>query len=227
MKTKIILSLALLAILIPSFCFSAELRWGRVKFEVKEQDTEDKWDINFYLDTYFLEEVNKLTTLKVNTKVDTVPLDDLSKLTNYSILFMTASGTPVLTEKEIKNLKEYLLRGGFLFAEDCIDFRTELVMDKFYRGFRKIVEERLFPGKKMEALPPEHPVYHSHFDLPKGLVCDGAVVEPGLGLHDDKNRLMILLSAADLHCEWSTRDAKKTPFAYKMGINMLMYVLTH
>ncbi len=212
------------------FSFAADFKWGRVKFEVKEKDTEDLWDKNMIYDTYFLEEVGRLTTLKVSTKVDVVPLNDLNIMTDYAILFMTASGTPVLTAKEKANVKEYLLRGGFILGDDCVDWRDEAITDKFYRGFKVLMEE-IFPGKKMEDLPPEHPIYHAHFDLPKGLVCKGTNVGPGMGMHDDKGRLMVFSSCADLHCEWSTKNLKKddtrTTSAYKMGINIIMYALTH
>jgi len=101
------------------------------------------------------------------------------------------------------------------------------VDNKFFRGFKKIVEEEIFPGKKFEVLPNSHPIYHCHFDLPKGLVCNQLPVAPGMGLSDDKGRLMIFLSSADINCEWSTRNFDKAPAAYKMGINIITYALTH
>ena len=208
----------------PSFAFTADFRWARGKFDIVEKDAEDPWDNNIKWDKYFLEEVPKLTTLKIGTTVDEVPLDNLDKMTNYTIIFLHASGTPKFTSKEVANIREYLKRGGFIFAEDCINFE---VGDLFFKGFKSAVEKDIFPGKKMEILMPDHPIYHSQFDLPKGIVCNQGPVAPGYGLHDEKGRLMIFLSAADIHCEWSTRDEKKTTDAYKMGINIIIYALTH
>lgn len=227
---KIVVYVAIFLVACTVFSHAVELRWGRVKFDVKEKDTEDLWDKSMPYDVYFIEEVMKVTTLKINPKVDVVPLDNLNKMTDYSILFMTASGTPVLTAKEKANLKEYMLRGGFILADDCGDWRDEAITDKFYRGFKVLMQE-IFKGKKMEDLPPEHPIYHAHYDLPKGLVCKGTNVGPGQGLHDDKGRLMCFSSPADIHCEWSTKnlskDEERTTSAYKIGINILMYVLSH
>lgn len=51
-----------------------------------------------------------------------------------------------LSPREVENLREYLLRGGFLLIDD---FRGERQWDAFYRDF-----SLLFPNRKLVELPP-------------------------------------------------------------------------
>ncbi|MFH1823824.1 MAG: DUF4159 domain-containing protein [Candidatus Firestonebacteria bacterium] len=94
---------------------SQEFKWARVKFDCVEPDAQEKWNIDPKADVTFLEHLEKYTTLKVDKKWNNVTLEKLEDLVKYPVLFMTASGTPKLDKTELKNLKEYLLRGGILF----------------------------------------------------------------------------------------------------------------
>ena len=208
-----------------SSAFSEELfNWARVKFADKK-DGEDQWDVNLGYDAALLDGIEKLSTLKTNKKVNIVSFNDLEEITKYPVLFMHASGTPLFSEKEKKNLKEYLSRGGFLFVDDC---HNQALDNLFYRGMRRVLEE-LFPGKKCETLKPSHEIFHSHFELAKGIGSGVGANQPVLGMSDDKGRLMAILMTADLHCSWGS-DNKNDRFkqdSYRMVVNIIIYTLTH
>jgi len=221
--------------------FAGEFKWARVKFDVVETDTEETWRYadhvyngnsqlamkeDFSKDEAFLKELERLTTIKTDGKVHVVTLDNLEELCNYSMVFMHGGGTPKLSEKEKKNLKAYMERGGFVFADDCINYGVD---DIFFRGYKKLIKE-LF-GREMEVLPLDHPIYSCHFQLTNGFPCMQGPRKPAVGLHDKENRLMTIAACGDLHCEWGKdlNRASKTKIedCFRMGINIVVYVLTH
>jgi len=100
--------------------------------------------------------------------------DDL--LFSSPFLFMTGHGEVRWTEPGIRNLRTYLTRGGFLYADD------DYGMDEAFRREMK----RVFPDKDFVELPFDHPIYHIIYDflagppkqpkLPAGLVTSSAML---------------------------------------------------
>lgn len=146
-------------------------------------------------------------------------------LFNYPFLYMNGHGNVRLSEQEVDRLRSYLLGGGFLFAND------DYGMDPSFR--REIA--RVFPDRKLTAVPFDHPIYHSFYSFPRGLPKihehDNKVPQ-GLGLFDG-DRLMVFyayetdigdgLDDADVH-----RDPpEKREAAMRMAVNIVMYALTH
>ncbi|OGF49815.1 MAG: hypothetical protein A2231_05190 [Candidatus Firestonebacteria bacterium RIFOXYA2_FULL_40_8] len=212
------------------------LKWARVKVNIKKPCQED-WDNGLETDVIFLKEVEKLTTLKFDMKVNVVTLQDLDEMVKYPLLYMRASRPPVLSAKEQSNLREYLKRGGVLFGDDNHEGSGGLgTEDEFYRGMKQIMEEQIFPGRKMEFIPLDHEIFHCHFDLPFGWpVCAGEVHNKDnnvpLGMFAEKDKhLMVLIYGGSLMGGWSTTwecSAVKKRQAYKAGVNLIVYSMTH
>jgi hypothetical protein len=148
-----------------------------------------------------------------------------TKLFEYPFLFVTGHGNIRFTNKETEQLRSYLLRGGFLYADD------DYGMDESFR--REI--KRVFPEKVMMELPASHPLFHCFFDFPKGL--------PKIHKHDDKRpqafaifddtgRLMVLYTyESNISDGWADPGTHKDPpeirdLAFKMGVNILQYIMT-
>ena len=224
-------------ILILNLGYSTEFQWYRAKVGLLKP-VPDGWDAGMDYDLEFLEALEKYTTLKVNKKVNVTTFEDIEKISQYPIVFMTSEGDIKFSDIEIKNMREYCNRGGFLFVDDCVYKGRG---DYFFRSFKNLVETKIFPGKKMELLPLDHEIYHCHFDLTKGLpYIDGeggqGVPHGGYGLSDDKGNLVIFLSAHDIHCGWSSKlhqlfpnkfTSAKREECIKMAINIVIYALTH
>ncbi|MFH1824642.1 MAG: DUF4159 domain-containing protein [Candidatus Firestonebacteria bacterium] len=209
-----------------------KFQWVRVKFlgtGIGVGGNQDKWDSDLDEDLMFLKELEKASTVKPEMKVNFATLEKLDEITKFPILFMHAETEVKFTDIEIKNMKEYCLRGGFIWADDCVLANTR--GDFFFQFFKKTVETQIFPGRKMEILQNDHEIFCCHFDMPKGLpYCQGSP-NGAWGLHDDKGRLMILAMSTDLHCGWNNIDKyfgeKKTKESYQMSINIVIYALTH
>ncbi|MDI6809321.1 MAG: DUF4159 domain-containing protein [Candidatus Eisenbacteria bacterium] len=145
-------------------------------------------------------------------------------LFNHPFLFMSGHGTVRFTQKEAERLRSYLLKGGFLFADD------DYGMDKTFREEMK----RVFPEKDLIELPFNHKIYHSFYDFPNG--------PPKIHEHDgkppqglaivDKGRVLVFytyetdigdgLEDADIHND----PPEKREAALRMAINIVTYALT-
>jgi len=129
----------------------------------------------------------------------------------------------VFSEQEAKNLRDYLIGGGFLHIDDNYG------MDKFIRPQLK----KVFPELDLIELPYSHPVYHQRFDFPNGL--------PKIHEHDNKppqgygliweGRVVVYYSfECDLGDGWEDIDVhhdreENRQKALKMGANLVQYAL--
>ncbi len=145
------------------------------------------------------------------------------KLFCHPFLYMTGHGNVRLSPEEIERLREHLLAGGFLWADDCYG------MDE---SFRRTVRE-LFPERELVLVPLEHEIYRCFYNLdgvPKIHEHDGKPPQ-GWGVFDGE-RLMIFytyesdigdgLEDADVHND----PPEKREQAFRMAVNILYYALT-
>lgn len=140
----------------------------------------------------------------------------------YPLVHITGHGNIVLNNDEIKNLRKYLIGGGFLHIDDNY-------------GLRKYIEpqiKKVFPELDFVELPNNHPIYHQSFNFPNGL--------PKIHEHDNKpakgyglfweGRLICFFSyESDLGNGWEDEDvhndSEETMLkALKMGSNIIEYV---
>ena len=144
---------------------------------------------------------------------------------NYPFIHMTGHGNFLLNDQEAQNLRNYLIAGGFLHADDNYG------LDKFFRREMK----KVFPELEFVELPFSHPIYHQKYDFSKGLPKvhehDGKAAQ-GFGIIY-KGRLVCFYSyECDLGNGWEDQDVYNDPEptrqkALQMGANLLQYVFTN
>jgi hypothetical protein len=78
-----------------------------------------------------------------------VRLGDFDELCRHPFVFMTSEGYFDLPAGEERNFREFLERGGFILADDCVYLARE---DRFFRDYRKLVN-KLFPDNPMRKIP--------------------------------------------------------------------------
>lgn len=145
-------------------------------------------------------------------------------LFNYPFVHLTGHGNIVLSNQEVENLRNYLIAGGFLHADDNYG------LDKFLRREMK----RVFPELEFVELPFSHPIYHQKFNFEKGLPKihehDGKPAQ-GFGLIY-KGRLVCFYSyECDLGNGWEDADVHNDPEAIRlkalqMGANLVQYAFS-
>jgi len=195
-------------------------------------------DLNF---SYRLEE---LTSLKVDPDGTVVSLTDPT-LFDYPFVYLIEPGEMILDAEEQAQLRKYLLGGGFMMIDDFWG-------NQEYAHLESTLKE-VFPDRSPQELPIEHPVFHFVFPLAKKPQIpnvgrgtesqyDGITYEQWdaqtpyyKGMFDDDGRLMMIICHnTDLGDGWEWEGANAYYFrefsekkAYPLGINIVMYALTH
>ena len=171
---------------------------------------------------------NLLKFISENTDIITADDQQVVKIgdnnffsSNY--LYMTGHGNIKLTDEEIIILREHLIGGAFLHADDNYG------MDK---SFRELLS-KMFPEKELIEIPPNHEIFNIYFEFPNGL--------PKIHEHDNKraqalgifhNEKLIILYTyeSDLGDGWEDSKVHNNPEdlrqkALKMGTNIVTYSL--
>jgi hypothetical protein len=159
--------------------------------------------------------------------------------------FLTASdvGTLKFSAAEVARLREYLLKGGFLWVDD---FWGTAAWTQWSSEIRRVLPE--YP---VFDIPADHPILHTLFnvtDVPQvpGINfferAGGRTAERGYdsprpnfrGIADDRGRLIVVMTHnTDISDSWEREGEDPrffeafSPAGYALGVNVVLYDLTH
>ena len=190
-------------------------------------------------DCKFMGGIHRLTGLSVFPNPNMVEITD-DEIFKFPYAYMAEVGGMDLTKEEAKQLREYMLRGGFIHVDDFWGLRE--------KGNFEYQMKKVFPEYSFEVLPVSHAAFHTFFDINEIIQIPGEFAgcsggrtwerdddkEPRVyGLKDDKGRLMMVLTYnSDLGDAWEYMDeacypAKYSGQAYRLGLNFMIYAATH
>ena len=210
--------------------------WGRLRFRGRDRHQgvdADDWGVHPNGDFNLIEHLDLHTTANIAPKWNVADVAKIDELQNFPFLFMHGEVPPDFTDAERANLREYLLRGGFLFAEDCVNGSGAMGHspnnDFLFRRMAETEFGKILPEAKLERLPFDHPVFHNVYDF-KGGIPHMQGVNHGLHGLMLNGRVVALLSPSDLHCGWTNGDAwfgpNKNRQALQMGTNIYTFAMT-
>jgi len=211
-------------------------------------DAENRWLIDFPLGDLDLSyRLHQMTSLNVDPDSRVVKMTD-KEMSDYPFLYVVEPGRGVFKDEEIPIMRKYLLNGGFLMFDD---FWGNREWEAFAEEMERLFPAASYPKQKMVDLEMDHPIFHSVFDLKEkpqvpGIPhfirrgsthernADGAEVHYR-GIHDDKGRLIVLACHnTDLGDGWEREGENEEyfqqfsePKAFPMGINAIVYAMTH
>jgi hypothetical protein len=191
-------------------------------------------------DCKFMGAIHRLTGISVHTDPNVMEILD-KDLYKFPFVYAVEVGQMLLDDDDAARLREYLLRGGFMHVDD---FWGPAEFANFEDQIFKV-----FPDRKLERLSLTHPVFHTFFDIGEvmqipnrgnGCANDGRTWEDDrdrnpvvYGISDDDDRLMVLVTYnSDLGDAWEYMDLPCYPVkfsgqAYRMGLNFMIYAMTH
>lgn len=143
---------------------------------------------------------------------------------SYPFIHMTGHGNVVFTAAEAKNMRQYLISGGFLHIDDNYG------LDKFIRPEMK----KVFPELSFVELPFDHPIYHQKYNFGKGLpkVHEHDNKPPqGYGLFWEGKMVCFYSYECDLGNGWEDQSVYNDPEeirqkALQMGANIVSFAFT-
>jgi hypothetical protein len=208
---------------------------------------EDRWLIDFPLSDLDLSyRLQQMTSLTVDPDGRVVKMTD-KELFDYPFLYVVEPGRGVFRDAELPIMRKYLLNGGFMLFDD---FWGEREWEAFASEMERLFPSATYPRQKVVDIPIEHPIFHSVFDLKEkpqvpGIphFARGRTHERGYegeevhyrGIFDDKGRLMVMICHnTDLGDGWEREGENEDyflqysePKAFPMGINIIVYAMTH
>ena len=155
-------------------------------------------------------------------------LDD-PELFKYPVAYLSEPGGWHPSDKEVLALRNYLLKGGFLIVDDFGGYSD-------WMNFTEQMQ-RALPNARPIRLENTHPIFDSFFKIDLNLLEHGyrgvpeylAIVED----NDPKKRIMVMINFNNdigEYWQWSDQGFSPVPVsneAYKLGVNYIIYALTH
>ena len=163
-----------------------------------------------------------------------VALDDPA-LCRYPVAYMTEAGYWTMTDHEAAGFRAYLEKGGFAIFDD---FRGDFRGGGGWENFEDNIH-RALPELRPIALDPSCPIFHSFFEIDSFDIIPQSYDQERpefYGLfenNDPKKRLMAIVNySTDVSDFWEFSSTGFKPIdesneAYKLGVNYIIYGLTH
>ena len=161
-----------------------------------------------------------------------------------SMLFMEDVGTVRFSHAEVEQLRAYFLKGGFLWVDD---FWGTAAWEQWAEEIGRVLPPNEFP---IFDIPRDHAIMHTLYDvkeIPQVSSINfwhrsGSTSERGSdsphanfrGIADERGRLMVVMTHnTDIADTWE-REAEDdeyfrrfSPAGYAVGVNIVLYAMTH
>ena len=182
--------------------------------------------------------MRRLTRIQACSTETIVDLDS-DDLYNCPWIYAEDAGGWRLSPKQAARLREYLLRGGFLMADDSHgDYEWEV----FEESMRMV-----FPDRPIEDLKDKDEIFQVVYDLGDRVQIPGtryiwgyrwqntpdSAVPKWRAIRDDKGQVMVAICHnSDVGDAWEWADSPDYPeheasVAYRIGVNYIIYGMTH
>jgi hypothetical protein len=198
------------------------------------------WGVDYPLaEAHFLPALRRYTQIDVAEDTRHLALTD-DRLFQYPFIWIQQPGYWNPSEADVKRLREYLLRGGFLMLDD---FHGEGEWDNFEYNIRRVL-----PEYQIVDIPQDDAVMQIFFTIDQrtqipgdrhlrwGFGGAGVQMEGPphwRGIYDDSHRLIVVANHnMDIGDAWEHADDPDYPlpmtaFAYQLGVDYVIYAMTH
>jgi Domain of unknown function (DUF4159) len=166
-------------------------------------------------------------------------------LFNCPMIYMEDVGTAHFSDDEVSHLRDYLLKGGFLETDD---FWGTPAWEQWVREIGRVLPPAEYP---IVDITPDHPLMHMMYTI-KAVEqvssiqfwrrSGGSTSERGFdsphadfrGITDETGRLLVVMAHnTDIPDTWEREGespeyfARFSPDGYAVGINIVLYAMTH
>ena len=181
---------------------------------------------------HFMKIMNELSYLNPHTdETDIIGFED-PELFRHPVAYMAEPGFLTLTDTDVAHFREYLTKGGFVIFDDFAERRG---------GWYNFEEQmlRVLPGARFVDLDASHPIFHSFFEIdnldiiPQYYDTGRPIFRGIFENNDPSKRLLVMVNFnTDISEFWEWSDTGLKPIdesneAYKLGVNYIIYGMTH
>jgi len=191
-------------------------------------------------DRHFAAALRRLSRVHARSVEQPVNPDDLDDFYNWPWMVAGEMGDWKLTDAQAKTVREYLLRGGFIYMDD---FWGPEEWARFDESMKLV-----FPDRPVVEIDSKDGIFHTVYDLDDryqvlgqwslrggGFMAQRAVgtVAHWQGIYDNKNRVMVAMSFnSDVGDSWEWADDPRYPEKFsalgiRIGVNYVVYAMTH
>ena len=220
----------------PNVAYNGQFTFVRLRYgpPIKYQSQRVPWSHDYpFGEQHFMQIMNEVSYLKPRMVESNVMALDDPDLPRFPVAYMSEPGYLILSESEAAGFRAYLQKGGFVIFDDFAETRGG--WNYFENVFRQVI-----PGAKWVALDGSHPIFHSFFEIPDPLKFlppyEQELTPVYYGLFEDNDpakRLMAIVNYNnDISEYWEFSNTGFAPIsetneAYKLGVNYIIYGLTH
>ena len=179
---------------------------------------------DWYANPTALPNLIKFCNDNINTTINKKPKvvsPNSTELFDYPFVHMTGHGNVYFSDEAAKNLRDYLLSGGFLHIDDNYG------MDEYLR--KELI--KVFPDKKLEEISKNHPLFNKPFSFPTGLpkIHEHNRNRPqAFAIYVEERIVLLYTYESDLGDGWENSEIHNDPQeirlkALRMGANIINY----
>ncbi|HSC28908.1 MAG TPA: DUF4159 domain-containing protein [Vicinamibacterales bacterium] len=231
--------------------FDGAFNFCRIMFRSNRYGDGNSWSVDYpRADLNLSIRLAELTRTRISLQPSGEPNHVVLTLADAELfqcpfIMMTEVGSAYFAPEEAARLREYLQKGGFLWADD---FWGSYAWDHWVNEFAKVLPPHEY---SLVELPKDHPLFRAQFEVKAvpqipsinfWMGSGGGTSERGydsqqpraLGISDRQGRLMALMTHnTDLGDSWEREADDPNYFyafsvdGYAFGINVVLYALTH
>jgi len=210
-----------------------QFRGGKVEW-TRLETSDQYWNRHSDGDGRLLRLLRANTSLNIDGIWHAARASDLDSLCAYP--FVYAADVSVLSDREGRNLAEYLKRGGFLFVDCCINKGINKDPREFLQRQITLLT-RYWPELRLVELEAKHPVFSIYFQFENGPpmtreLGSWSMTETfPLWSVMAGDQMVAMISLSGLQCAWAGvgvgRGRDEQPIeAMKMATNIYLYAMS-
>ena len=230
--------------------FQGSFNFCRIMFSQAPDGDGGGWYVDYpRADVNLSIRLSELTKTRVSTDASGEPDHIVIALTDPALfecpfIMMTEVGAAYISPQEAVKLREYLQKGGFLWADD---FWGSYAWEHWVLELNKVLPPNEY---KIFELPKDHPLFRQQFQISKvpqiasinfwagtGGTSEryqDSAVPHAMGVADKQGRLMVLMTHNTDFGDAFEREGDDPNYfynfsvdGYAFGINVLLYALSH
>lgn len=217
----------------PNASYDGRYTFMRVRFEPYTGGRDLKWDHDYpRAESHLMKILRELTTVRPRLEGSNIYAFDDPEVFKYPLGYVSEPGFWTLSESEVVSLRKYLAKGGFLIFDDFADTYE-------WANFEARMREVL-PNANIVPLEPGNAIFDSFFHIEEKTLhmqhpYRGVYAE-FFGIYEDndpsKRLIAVINFNNDIGDYWEFSDEGFLPIelsneAYKLGVNYVVYALTH